>query len=104
MTESLENQLNLGNGNAESAASSGSTMQPVGLTFVILGFAMMVFGVWIYDPTVGSSSLGSYGDRIYNNGLLNRQLGIVMLGAALSITGSVLYAAARIIEAIKGKK
>ena len=101
MTESLESQIDLGGTRpSEGAPSTGSAMQPLGMTLTIFGFVLIAFGLWIYNPTVGSS----YSEGTYNIGLLNRQLGIVILGATSSVVGSVLYAGARILETIKPGK
>lgn len=100
MTDSLEDQLDLGQTDFQDAEGSPKTaLLLIGILLLVAGFAISFFGVWIYDPTVSSST--GYGERIYNNGLLNRQAGIIVFGSTLSIVGSVLYVGGRILEKIK---
>ena len=101
------------------AGGSGrrSVLSTVGLLTTIFGFLIVLYAGWIYDPTVTSSPdiggssvqdvLDSYerakllgSSKVYNNGLLNRQLILALLGVAISIVGSILYAASKVADAV----
>jgi hypothetical protein len=71
----------------QSAQEPASGLAVLGVSLLVLGFVVLAGGL-IMDTGV-DTALG----RIVNLGLMNDRLGVLILGATLSVVGAVLVAA-----------
>jgi len=79
-------------------------MSGFGLVMFIVGWIAMGYAGLIYDATVGSSSsegLFDASQRIFNTGLLQKQLLIFLFGAFAMLAGTVMWAAGLICATVQ---
>lgn len=84
--------------------SPAHTMSGFGLVMFIMGWIAMGYAGLIYDATVGSSSsegLFDTSQRIFNTGLLQKQLLIFLFGAFAMLAGTVMWAAGLICATVQ---
>ena len=67
-------------------------MKKAGIALIAAGAALFVYAMLIFDPSVAVGSYGGYGGgRVINIGLQQQQTMMAIAGAALFISGIVLY-------------
>ena len=79
-------------------------MRIAGSLLIIVGMIMMLFAIFIYDPTVTSAAVSDFmpSSRTANLQLLVGQLALVLLGGFMFVAGAVFYAGDVIAKAADG--